>query len=183
MKRMKMLGIVALAAMVVFGMTACGEDLCVDGHTWGNWTQVDGTAAGERECTVCGEKEPLTKEHFEGKWVTSTNSNTIEISASGDLKVYNASTVATNYWTLTGATWAAEESQTSSISNYTTIKASYPIGFRLSGGTTGGSATNSWSANDAGTASVYINATGDKIVVRLTNAYLTDPTIREFTKQ
>jgi len=184
-EKFKIVGIIALAAIFALSFVSCDleTDPCEDGHTWGNFAQIGETAEADRACTECGETELLAMKHFEGKWVTTTNSNTIEISATGNLKVYNETSATTNNWTLTNATWAAEASQYSSISNYNTIKTNYPVGFRLTGGTVGGTTTNNWSENTTGTASVYINATGDKIVVRLTDAYLTSPTIREFTKQ
>jgi len=200
---LKLLGFIAIIAVIGLGMAGCDplvEDCPDTEHVWGswdtsetpsvrictvcekeekcycdnigNWTRIGTTNEAEGKCSTCQRTEKLAKKHFIGKWVNSTNNQTIEISSDGAFRISNT---AGAFWTTTGITWASDT---------TTAKTGFVVGFSISG-TAGGSASNPWVDNTAGTAGVYINSAGDKIIVRLTTAFLgmTDAanTPREYT--
>jgi len=136
MKRMKMLGIVALAAMVVFGMTACGEDLCVDGHTWDAWDIVDGKIV--RTCSVCAELEEFTKDNLIGDYTGTTR--TLKLSDDKFELDLNIGTANAQKYVFTITSWgpAVKNARPSG----TPTAAEYPIGLAINGTTTSNTTQN-----------------------------------------
>ena len=171
-EKFKIVGIIALAAIFALSFVSCDldDDPCKDGHTFGNWELVgEGDAlAIEKECSECGEVEELTKAGLAGDW-KSGDSQTVTISANGDFMITNAAGNAN--WTLKSATWKVEKTYDTDP-QVATKKAEFAFGFGLSSGTVGGTSSNPWAGNTAGTAGVYINKDASKIIVRLTTLYL-----------
>jgi len=130
-EKLKLIGIIAIIAVIGLAMAACGDDEPCD-HQWGEW-DVPSDSISFRECTICGEKdycycdhygdwvasgntasrncttceraEGLTKEHFYGTWKHTTGSGetqTIVISENDFYLTTTQGAVNANYYRYTG---------------------------------------------------------------------------------
>jgi len=130
-EKLKLIGIIALVAVIGLAMTACGGDPCLEGHEWGdwdtdgessirqcaacgeeeycyhenygNWTKVGTTTAANRTCPVCSKVETLAKHHFYGSWKHTTDSGQIQtIVISANSFELTTTAGASNYYRYTG---------------------------------------------------------------------------------
>jgi len=66
-EKLKLIGIIAIIAVIGLAMAACGDEEPCD-HQWGEWDITDDISF--RECTICKEKESCFCDHL-SDWIPS----------------------------------------------------------------------------------------------------------------
>ena len=201
-EKLKIIGIIALAAVMGLAMTACGDllsdDPCTNGdHNWGNWvgiaygsykeckeTGCNGTeycfceddpsegytnwvptgTTANRQCLNCNKNYGLREKHFYGKWTATLTNSTHTVELRESLFKISSSIVSGDSFTLSSALWTAEANG----SSHAASKASYPVGYAI----TGTSATTGTIFSGNTNAGVYMKPDGSAIVIRLTGVHM-----------
>ena len=196
--KLKLIGIIVLAAIIGFGMAACDLDPCAtNGHDWGNgwdtskdpsirvckvcdtveecpctdivsWTQFLTTAEANGTCRNCQGNVKLAKKHFYGKWEGP-------LSTGSDVK--QTIELSENQFKISNSNGEHEWKMTSiqwaaaaSSSDKTGdySKENFPVGFKITG-TCSYVGTTWTTSND--NISVFMSKNTGKIVMCLSTTY------------